>query len=103
MLTLEDINNKSPGIFRTGIEQIHNPMTNDLVLVKFVAVRGEINDWAIYHSLSSNFTGVLGLDDKDTYILPDGLIEKLGDKLRNVEDIKKLVPCDDEAFKQYRF
>lgn len=103
MLTLEDLNKMPPGMFRSGIGEIHNPMTNELVTVRFVAVRGTINDWAIYHSLSSNFTGVLGLDDKDTYILPDSIIEKLGDKLRNVEDIKKLVPCDDEAFGNYRF
>ena len=54
----------------------------------WVAKRGYIHDWAIYITWKTN-----GLD----YCISNG------DKLFNPNVIRRLVPCDDEAFKMYRF
>lgn len=54
----------------------------------WVAKRGYIPDWTIYIHWADN-----GLD----YVLD------YGDKVISPANIKKLVPCDDEAFKMYRY
>ena len=56
--------------------------------LRWVAVRGGIYDWCIYCHYS----------DKD-----ENWIRKFGDKVYTKSHIKKLVPCDDEAFALYRF
>ena len=56
--------------------------------VKWVAKRGGIYDWAIY------------------FEHPNMIAEYVtahGDKVRNKDIIKQLVPCDNEAFKMYRY
>lgn len=56
--------------------------------IKWVAIRGGIHDWGIY------------------YEHPDMIAEYVtahGDKVRSESIIKQLVPCDDEAFKMYRY
>lgn len=55
--------------------------------VRWVAVRGGIDDWAIYYHL-------------ETYSVE--YVSKHGDKCHTKEIIRELVPCDDEAFKRYR-
>jgi hypothetical protein len=86
VLTLQKLKDlKTNTIFASGTTlriDIHSSA------VKWVAVRGGIHDWAIYYS---TFT-----TDEDT-------IYKYGDKLRSKEAIKDLVPCDNEAFKMYRY
>jgi hypothetical protein len=92
MLTLQNLKDMQPhtqiakGVTvdnYTGINMFNSGQ--DLL---WVAVRGEIHDWAIY----------IGLVD-------DGLnyIKRNGDKVCDKNNIKKLVPCDDEAFKMYRY
>lgn len=56
--------------------------------LKWIAKRGEIDDWAIYIHWSEN-----GYE----------FVESNGDKVISAMNIKKLVPCDDEAFKMYRY
>ena len=56
--------------------------------VRWVAKRGGIHDWAIYYHLSSN---------SDEYVASHG------DKMFTEAVIRELVPCDDEAYKMYRF
>lgn len=83
-----------PGIFTSG-EVIDSPkginMANTGKIIKWVAVRGGIHDWAIYtdnpYTPMSSFEGV----------------RDRGDKVYDGENIKKLVECDDEAFNMYRF
>lgn len=61
------------------------------ITIKWVAVRGDIPDWAIYadnpYTPQADYEGV----------------ERMGDKIHAENHIKKLVPCDEEAFKMYRY
>ena len=91
MLTLKKLKEiKSGTIFAKG-EIVDSPyginMANTGALLKWVAVRGGIHDWAIYCQLAHN-----------SY----EYIRSQGDKVHSEENIKKLVPCDDEVFKMYR-
>lgn len=93
MLTLQQLKDMKEGIFAQG-ETVDSPeganMANTGKTIKWVAVRGHINDWAIYtdnpYMPRSDFEGVA----------------RMGDKIHDRETVKKLVPCDDEALKMYR-
>lgn len=65
--------------------------THDLRLfkepVRWVAIRGNITDWAIYYHRA--YKTVLEV-----------MVE--GDKVRSREVVKDLVPCDDETLNLYR-
>jgi hypothetical protein len=63
-------------------------MANTNRPLRWVAVRGGIHDWAIYCHFA----------DKDVE-----WIKRHGDKVITKIHIKKLVPCDDEAFEMYRY
>ena len=92
-LTLEQLKDMKPGVFAKG-ETIDSPeganMASTGKMIKWVAVRGYIHDWAIYtdnpYSPQLTFQGV----------------RNMGDKIHDREAIKKLVPCTDEALKMYR-
>jgi hypothetical protein len=56
--------------------------------VDFVAVRGRIWDWTIYYYLSGEHS--------------EGWIRDYGDKMTNMNSIRKCVECDDESLKLYR-
>jgi len=73
-----------------------------LTKVKWIAVRGGIHDWAIYHSLDSDFCQADYLDDPIHLETPYESILSWGAKLHEEDEIKKLVPCDDDAFFMYR-
>lgn len=62
-------------------------MTNSGKILRWVACRGIIHDWAIY----------MHQEDKDV-----AWIHNNGDKVYNRENVKKLVPCDKEALEMYR-
>jgi hypothetical protein len=93
MLDLKQLQILPPGIFAQGVT-VDSPeganMSNTGNEIKWVAVRGEIHDWAIYvdnpYSPQYSFQGVADM----------------GDKVHSEETIKRLVPCDDGAFKMYR-
>lgn len=94
MLTLEKLKAMHPnqiigsGIIPNSPDGLYMTNTRKGDELMWVAQRGKIYDWTIYcHWIESG---------KD-YILNSG------DKVYDVENIKKLVPCDDEAFKMYRF
>lgn len=92
MLTLQQLKDMEPDtIFATG-ETTDDPnganMTGSGQALKWVATRGGIHDWAIY----------IHTADKS-----EEWIKRQGDKIHNRETIKKLVPCDDEAFAMYRY
>ena len=56
-------------------------------MIRWIAVRGQIHDWKIYCLWA----------DQDWEE-----IKRVGDKIHDDETIRRLVPCDDEAFKMYR-
>ena len=91
-LTLEWLKNaKSGEVIATGTA-VDGPlginMTNSGKMIRWAAFRGQgYHDWAIYchwEGMSVEY------------------IHDSGDKVTNHETIKKLVPCDDEAFAMYR-
>lgn len=55
----------------------------------YVAVRGGIADWAIYMGLAS----YMETDD----------VARGGDKVYDETVIRKIVPCDNDSFKRYRY
>ncbi len=87
MLTLQKLKEMKPHtIFAKGgglIEEFSREMNT-----KWVAVRGGIHDWAIYYAEEGK---------------ADEQIRDWGDKCYFEEVIKRLVPCDEEAFKMYRY
>ena len=94
MLTLDQLKAMPPGCaFATGT--IENSPEGFFVtreqqgrLIRWVAKRGGIHDWAIYYYWS----------EWDIQRILDN-----GGGVLNREVIRKMVPCDDEAFKMYRF
>jgi hypothetical protein len=85
-LSLEDLKNMEPGtVFANGVtldERLyHKP-------VRWLAKRGRIHDWAIYYHLEEKSLA---------------WVETSGDKCFTEGVIKELVPCDEKAFKMYRF
>ena len=91
MLTLEYLKAMAPhqiigsGLAMDKIDGLYLAGTGNEL--RWVAVRGDIHDWAIYAHLS---------------IYTVEWIMKHGDKVCQKENIKKLVPCTDEAFALYR-
>jgi len=100
LLTLERLDALSPGIFAEGTVS-DNPvgvhMTGSDKLLRWVAVRGEAPDWAIYIGWAEQ-EGDFG----ETIYNGASYIASHGDKVASEEHIKKLVQCDKEAFARYR-
>ena len=83
MLTLNKLKEIDPQTcFAEGTDVI-----SDTGKVKWKAIRGEIWDWTIY----------IGPE-----YWSDTRVSEEGDKLYDYAEVKRLVPCDDEAFKMYR-
>ena len=92
MLTLEMFKKMKPGMFAKG-ESVDSPsginMTGSGKMLKWVAVRGGgIWDWAIYCNLAE--------DNSYEWICASGY------KVYSEATIRRLVPCDNEAYKMYR-
>lgn len=119
ILTIEKLKAMKPDtIFASGIGLIEHPWFNNAryrleggtlepdgksTKVRWVAIRGYIHDWAIYHSMDANFIQADYLDDPIHLEISEERIAKAGAKLYGEQDIKRLVPCNDEAFKIYRY
>lgn len=74
------------GLVADGADGVN--ITNSGRVLRWLAKRGNgFYDWTIYIGLSS---------DPESYIVTNG------DKVTGEAHIKKLVPCDDEAYKLYR-
>jgi len=111
-LTLEKLKELDPGIFAKGVcVDDCGDKWNSVCLAwtgkatRWVAVKGDIPDWAIYaqnpHYVDSDdlevkMLGMSGIWDWDK-------IRDQGDKIGSEKSIRRLVPCDDEAFKMYRY
>ena len=86
-LTLDELKEMKQGhIIKKGLG--FYPEIWDRGDVKWVAVRGGIEDWAIYYNHARY--------DYES-------IAKFGDKVFDEKVIRKLVPCTNEAWKMYRF
>jgi hypothetical protein len=92
MLTKEMLKILRPNtVFATGIlpdspEGIN--MTRSGKDLRWVAVSGTFEDWTIYCHWAA---------------YPEEYIARHGDKIYDKTHIKRCVPCDDEAYKKYRF
>ena len=90
MITLKELKKMKPGIFARG-EVVDSPlganMTNSGRQLRWVAVRGGFEDWAIYCHWAENSWDWI----KDN-----------GDKIHNREVVKRLIPCDSKALDMYR-
>ncbi len=90
MLTIEKLKEMKQGVFNSGTvsdNSVGINMANSGKLLRWVAVRGAIYDWAIYCHWA----------DK-----PIEWVARHGDKIHFEEHIKKLIECNDEAFQMYR-
>jgi hypothetical protein len=92
MLTLEKLRSMDPGVFDSGVipnspEGVYMTFLNQGKELRWVASRGGIHDWAIYIHWAEN---------------PIDWVKDYGDKVTDVNHIKKLVDCDEEALKMYR-
>ena len=92
MLTLEDLKKMEPHkIFEHGVirdDQDGINMTGSGEMLRWVAVRGGIHDWAIYYG-----------QENET----DEWISRQGDKVIRGSHIRKLVSCNNEALSMYRY
>lgn len=86
MLTLKQLKEMPAGtVFATG--EVTEPRLFKTA-VRWIAKRGGYHDWAIYYHLAEHTID---------YVM------KNGDKVTTESVIRKLVECDDEAFKWYRY
>jgi len=112
MITIKDLKGMpSNTIFASGIGLIEHPWFNNAknvdenneTPIKWVAIRGGIHDWAIYHSMDANICKADYFDDSEHLEASNERIARGGAKLTNAKKIKEFVPCDDEAFNMYRY
>lgn len=90
MLTLSKLKAMKPGIFDSGTVRDSSTGVNILgsgKMLRWVAVRGGIHDWAIYVYWEA---------------MSEEWIKAHGDKVHDRNNIKRLVKCDDEALGMYR-
>ena len=116
-LTIKQLKEMKPDtIFASGYGFIEHPWFNNAkpvseggtlesdgrsTKIRWVAIRGYIYDWAIYHSMDANFIVADYLDDPSHLEIDDIMIADFGAKLHREENIRKFVPCTDEAFEMY--
>jgi len=62
-------------------------MSNSGRVLRWVAVKGYGNDFAVYIGLATQ---------------PDFYIRNNGDKVNDIHNLKKLLSCSDEVWKKYR-
>ena len=89
-LLKQEFDDLTPGLFASGElpdDSTEINMIGSSKILRWVAVKGYGNDWAIYAHWKTN-----SID----YIM------KSGDKINNVEHIKRCIDCDDEVLNLYR-
>lgn len=123
-LTLDKLKEMPPYTIIDHGWTIDNPnginIDNSNHTLYWVAKRGEIHDWAIYvcpYPWTQKLPEIKPTESKDeiiyklgiyaTYIKLDhqDIIQSCSDhgtKIQNVQNIQKLVPCNDEALDMYR-
>lgn len=117
-LTTEDLDAMEPNtVFQWGETLIEHPWFNDArpankggnleadgrsVKVNYVVLRGGIGDFKIYHSLDANLDSSKYLEGSGHLNASYDHVLKRGASLHDVETIRRIVPCTDEAFERYR-
>lgn len=109
MLTLQKLKEMEPHTIIDRGEVIDSPdgcnMANTGKMMRWVAIRGGIHDWAIYaqnpHYINSDDTEVIAMGLSGVWDWEK--IIQIGDKVTREKNIRKLVPCDDEAFGMYNY
>ena len=92
MLNMKSFFDIAPGkVFARG-EIIDSPeglhMERTGRMLKWVAVKGYVNDWCVYtHFAKNNWD----------------FIKKSGNKVTGKENIQKVVPCEEDVFDCYRY
>jgi len=85
-LTLQNLKEMEAGtIIASGVD-LYEELYKEPI--KWVAIRGGIHDWSIYYGQPE---------------MIDEYITAYGEKCHTESIIKELVPCNDEAFKMYRY
>ena len=113
ILTLKKLQEMHPNsMFAVGFGLITHPWFNNAkkvleadgrsTKVKWVAIRGGIEDWAIYHSMDANICKEDYFDCNCHLRATEEMISDHGAKLHDIERIKEFVPCDEEALEMYR-
>jgi hypothetical protein len=80
-ITLQMLKDMKPGVIFASGEMMYEGKN------RWIAVRGNIHDWAIYYSYPFK---------------TDVEIHNWGSKLHDLAKVKELVNCDDEALAMYR-
>ena len=81
-LTLTMLRRMKPGIFDSGVYK-----TSSGEEFRWIATRGQVHDWAIYHA-SVNWT--------------PQMVRSNGKKLSDMETVEELVPSTAAALERYR-
>lgn len=94
MLTLQQLKDMPVGyIFAKGMaldaEGVVN-VANTGSMIKWIAVRGTIHDWAIY------------TDNPHQPLADFEQLRTMGEKLKNLKYVQMCVPCEKEALEMYR-
>ncbi|MBC8527300.1 MAG: hypothetical protein H8D22_10710 [Candidatus Cloacimonetes bacterium] len=92
MLTLKQLEEMEPRTIFVKGETVDSPdginLTNSGKPLRWIAIRGHISDWVIYcHWADKSWEW----------------IRSYGIRVTSEIGIKKLVPCEDDAFQKYRF
>jgi hypothetical protein len=102
MITMEQFQQLAPGeIFETGVSEIEHPWYRqapnipEKVMIKWVAVRGDIPDWAVYYTFDGDERN-LGTTASLRAIAGRGF------KIHDEKLIQKLVDPDAELLRAYR-
>ena len=118
ILTIEKLKKIKPdSIFASGVGLIEHPWFNNArpvseggtleddgrsTKVRWIAMRGYIHDWAIYHSMDANLTQADYFDNPEHLNASEESIARGGAKLHNMDKVQEFVPCDEDALSMYR-
>lgn len=87
---------------KVGEDEILQVPDSKYRLVKWVAVRGGVRDWAIYHSLGGNLCQEEYFDCDCHLLSTWHQLAHHGEKLHHMDEVRKWIPCTDDAFALYR-
>lgn len=113
-LTEEALKALPPGPFARGVGKMTHPYypsstplktvdAEGKAFVKWIAVRGGMHDWSVYHSLAGNFEPAPKLDGKDHLDVSYQEIQDHGSKMDLDDACHMLEQVDESARKLYRY
>lgn len=109
MLTKQDIKNMNPGIFRSGVmaSDKYDYLVNDRGVnvdgqynkFYWVAVRGDIPDWAVYIMPAKYWGKTAKVSDRKVI---SQRVANYGTKIHDLAHVNILVPSEADALSMYR-